>query len=152
MNNGEWWERHTVGVAKICWVIKKRRGLLIEHVQVVNRERERDWLTKREDGGLLRKRRRGKGAYVMEAYSRRALSSKASTLITHVFASKVGPKCLEANGNVSQQHWAFTYLSTNNILPTNAHFFSFLSFYLFFLPTFALFIDWFKLGKHLKNV
>lgn len=66
----------------------------------------------------------------MEAYSRRALSSKASTLITHVFASKVGPKCLEANGNVSQQHWAFTYLSTNNILPTNAHFF-FLSFFLF---------------------
>lgn len=58
----------------------------------------------------------------MKAYSRRALSSKALTLITHVFASKVGPKCLEGNGNVSQQQWAFTYLSTNNILPTNAYF------------------------------
>lgn len=74
----------------------------------------------------------------MKASSRGALSSKPLTLITHVFASKVGPKCLEGNGDVSQQHRAFTYLSTDNFLPTNARFlFSFFS----LLPTFALCID-----------
>lgn len=53
----------------------------------------------REANLLRRKRREGQGGdkrrvCVMKASSRVALSSKGLTLITHVFASKVGPKML----------------------------------------------------------